>query len=138
MLLSVFLVVFEVVFDAWWVELLVDEEVSLLLLLLLLMDVVDDVGEFSGRKNGSGGRSGESDLQSSVVWDEVALSFELLEILGVFNWRHHVFILILVFSNWIFDSFVVVVVDELSVFTNKWGILNVSCFFRIHWFLSID
>lgn len=33
----------------------------------LWTDAVDELGELSNRKNGSGGRSGESDLQSSVV-----------------------------------------------------------------------
>lgn len=35
--------------------------------LSLWTDVVDELDELSDRKNGSGGRSGERDLQSSVV-----------------------------------------------------------------------
>lgn len=95
---------------------LVGDELS-----LLWIDEVDEVGEFSGRKNGSGGRSGERDLQSSVVWDEVALLVDLFDIVVVFSWRHHDFIWILFFISWIFES---------GVFTNNCGILLISRFIK--------
>lgn len=81
----------------------------------LWIDAVDELGELSGKKNGSGGRSGESDLQSSVVWDEEELLGDLLlilDLLVILSWRHHDLIWVFLFRKKLFESFI-----------NNWGIL---------------